>query len=42
MKKFTTLNKVEFTTDALPDGLYLVRVSTEGTSLVKSIIVEKK
>jgi hypothetical protein len=26
----------------LPDGLYLVRVSTEGTSLVKSIIVEKK
>ncbi len=42
MKKITSLNKVDFTTDTLLPGLYIVRVSTESTSTIKRLIVEKK
>ena len=41
MKKMATLSKMEFTTDLLLSGLYIVRVSTETTSTMKLLVVEK-
>ena len=42
LSKSKSFNKIDFTTDTLLSGIYIVRISTESASILKRIVVEKK